>query len=44
MSKYAQGESSVKEVKNADFFASLSVPKVKEVKKKAKTKKKSESK
>jgi hypothetical protein len=44
MSKYAQGESSVKEVKNADFFASLSVGEVKEVKKKAKTKKKSESK
>lgn len=42
MSKYAQGEPSVKEVKNADFFASLSVGEVKEVKKKAKTKKKSE--
>ena len=44
MSKYAQGESSIKEVKNADFFASLSVGEVKEVKKKAKTKKKSETK
>jgi hypothetical protein len=44
MSKYAQGESSVKEVKNADFFASLSVGEVKEVKKKAKSKKKTESK
>ena len=44
MSKYAQGESSIKEVKNADFFASLSVGEVKEGKKKAKTKKKSESK
>ena len=44
MSKYAQGESSVKEVKNADFFASLSVGEVKEVKKKAKSKKKTKSK
>ena len=44
MSKYAQGESSIKEVKNADFFASLSVGEVKEVKKKAKSKKKTESK
>ena len=43
MSKYAQGESSVKEVKNADFFASLSIGEVKEAKKKAGTKKKSES-
>lgn len=44
MSKYAQGDSSVKEVKNADFFASLLIGEVKEVKKKTGTKKKSESK
>jgi hypothetical protein len=44
MSKYAQGDSLVKEVRNADFFASLSIDEAKEVKKKARTKKKSESK
>lgn len=44
MSKYAQGESSVKEVKNVEFLASLSVGKVKKNTEKKKTKKKSESK
>ncbi len=44
MSKYTQGISSVKEVKNAEFFASLSVAEAESVKKKTKSKKKSSSK
>ncbi len=44
MSKYAQGTSSIKEVKNAEFFASLSVTEAEPVKKKTKSKKKSSSK
>ena len=44
MSKYAQGESLVKEVKNAEFLASLTISEIKEVKQKAKSKKKTESK
>ncbi len=44
MSKYAQGISSVKEVKNAEFFALLTVAEAEPVKKKTKSKKKSSSK
>jgi len=44
MSKYASGMPSVKEIKNADFLASLSVTEMKKIKNKGKTKKKSESK
>jgi len=44
MSKYASGTPSVKEIKNADFFESLSVGEVNKVSKKAKTNKKSRSK
>lgn len=44
MSKYIQGTPTVKEIKNADFFSSITTDVIKEVKKKAKTKKKSESK
>jgi len=44
MSKYASKTPSVKEIKNADFFESLSVGEVKKVNTKARTKKKSGSK
>lgn len=36
MSKYAQGESSVKEIRNAEFLANLSTKPAKQTKKKSK--------
>ena len=41
MSKYAQGEVAVKEIRNADFLSSLATPQLADIKPVKKSKKKS---